>query len=66
MNRRYLLAALACFCVSWVCWSLYAWNGSYVDQDGVLHEQFGFIPLGYLFALAGLVLLVLSRVRSKQ
>jgi hypothetical protein len=65
MNRRYLIAALACFCLSWVCWSLYAWNGSYVDQDGVLHEQFGFIPLGFLFDFVGLILLVLAWFRRK-
>ena len=65
MNRRYLIAALACFCVSWVCWALCASNGSYVDQDGVLHEPFGFIPLGWLFDFVGLVLLVLAWVRRK-
>ena len=65
MNRRYFIAAVLCFCASWACWAAYARNGSYLDQDGVLHEQFGFIPLGWLFDLIGLVLLVLAWVRRK-
>jgi hypothetical protein len=65
MNRRYFIAAILCFCASWACWSAYARNGFHLDQDGVLHEQFGFIPLGWLFGLVGLVLLVLAWVRRK-
>jgi hypothetical protein len=42
-----------------------AWNGAYLDQDGVLHEQFGFIPLGWLLGLVGVVLLGLAWVRRK-
>ena len=65
MNRRYFTAALLCFCASWACWAADARNGSTLDQDGVLIEQFGFIPLGWLFDLVGLVLLVLAWVRRK-
>jgi hypothetical protein len=65
MNRRYFIAAILCFCASWACWAAYARNGSQLDQDGVLHEQFGFIPLGWLFDFAGLVLLVLAWIRRK-
>jgi hypothetical protein len=65
MNRRYFIAAILCFCASLACWAAYARNGSYLDKDGVLHEQFGFIPLGWLFDLIGLVLLVLAWVRRK-
>jgi hypothetical protein len=65
MNRRYFIAAILCFCAFWACWCAYVRNGSYVDQDGVLHEQFGFIPLGWLFVFAGLVLFGLSWLRRK-
>lgn len=65
MNRGYLIAAILCFCASWACWTAYAWNGSYVDQDGVLREPFGFIPLGWLCGLVGVVLLGLAWVRRK-
>jgi hypothetical protein len=65
MNRRYFIAAVLCFCASWTCQMLYARKGATVDQDGVLQEQFGFIPLGWLFDLVGLVLLVLAWVRRK-
>jgi hypothetical protein len=65
MHRPLFLTSLGSFAAGLACWWLYRWNGSYVDQDGVLHEQFGFIPLGWLFDLLGLVLLVLAWVRRK-
>lgn len=60
MNRRYFIAAILCFCASWACWAAYARHGGFVDQDGVLHEQFGFIPLGWLLIFIGAVSLVLA------
>jgi hypothetical protein len=65
MNRRYFVAALLCFCVSWACWTAYARIGSTVGPDGILHEPFGLIPLGWLFDFAGLVLLLLAWLRRK-
>ena len=66
MNRRYFIAAILCFCVSWACWSASGpvYNFT-VGPDGILHEPFGLIPLGWLFDFAGLVLLVLAWVRRK-
>lgn len=60
MHRPLLIASLIGFAAGFACWGLYQWNGSYVDQDGVLHEQFGFIPLGFLSFVLGFVLLVLA------
>lgn len=65
VRRPYLLAAILCFCAAGACWAAYALNGAYLDQEGVLHEQFGFIPLGWLFGLVGVVLLGLAWVRRK-
>jgi len=65
MHRPLFLASLGSFAAGLACWWLYRWNGFYLDQDGVLHEQFGFIPLGWLFDLIGLILLVLAWVRRK-
>lgn len=30
--------------------------GSYVDKNGLLHEPFFLIPIGYLFIFSGLIL----------
>lgn len=62
MRRPLLIASSASFASALACWWLYRWNGSYVDRDGVLHEQFGFIPLGFLSFALGFVLLVLAWV----
>ena len=65
MNLRYLVAAIACFLAAKGCYELFHRLGSHVDDQGILHEPFGLIPLGWLFVLAGAVLLVLSLVRRK-
>jgi hypothetical protein len=65
MNLRYLVAAIACFLAAKGCYELFHRLGSYVDDQGILHEPFGLIPLGWLFVLAGAVLLVLSLARRK-
>ena len=65
MNLRYLVAAIACFLAAKGCYELFHRLGSRVDAQGILHEPFGLIPLGWLFVLAGAVLLVLSLARRK-
>ncbi len=65
MHRPLFLASLGGFAASLACWAAYARSGSYLDEDGFLHEQFGFIPLGWLFGFVGLILLVLAWVRRK-
>lgn len=35
----------------------------YLDAEGFLHERFFLLPLGYLFVLAGVLLLLLAGVR---
>jgi hypothetical protein len=32
----------------------YKLSPNYIDEQGLLHESFGFIPLGYLFFFAGI------------
>ncbi|MFM7242079.1 MAG: DUF3955 domain-containing protein [Opitutia bacterium] len=65
VRRPYLLAAILCLGAAGACWAAYARTGAYLDQNGVLQEQFGFIPLGWLLGLVGLVLLVLSWIRRQ-
>jgi hypothetical protein len=65
MNRRYLIAAIACLLAAKGCYELFQRTGSRLDDQGFLHEPFGLIPLGWMFVFAGAVLLVLSRVRRK-
>jgi hypothetical protein len=60
-----LVAGLGCFLAAKGCVELFQCLGSRVDAQGILHEPFGLIPLGWLFVLAGAVLLVLSLARRK-
>ena len=43
-----------------------AMGGIRIDKDGVLHEPFGFIPLGYLSATAALVTGTIALVNSRK
>ena len=56
---------MACLLAAKCCYELFHRLGSHVDDQGILHEPFGLIPLGWLFVFAGAVLLVLSLVRRK-
>ena len=42
-----------------------AMGGIRIDKDGVLHEPFGFIPLGYLSATAALVTGTIALINSR-
>ncbi|MEZ8312365.1 DUF3955 domain-containing protein [Vibrio splendidus] len=63
--RKYKISFL--FCVSGLlCFIVYNTIGSYVDENGVLVEPFGLIPLFWLFELLALVALVVTFVRHKK
>jgi hypothetical protein len=65
MNRRYLIAAIACLLAAKGCYALFQRTGSRLDDQGFLHEPFGLIPLGWMFVFVGLVLLALAWIRRK-
>lgn len=52
-----LLFGLACFLIK-------AASVEYVDAQGVLHENFFLLPIGYLFLLAGMIVLASIGVRA--
>ncbi|MDH5920235.1 DUF3955 domain-containing protein [Vibrio splendidus] len=63
--RKYKISFL--FCVSGLlCFIVYNTIGSYVDENGVLVEPFGLIPLFWLFELLALVALVVTFVRHRK
>ena len=43
-----------------VCWLAYGAIGSHVDEQGILREPFGLIPIGWLLVFAGVAGLTLS------
>ncbi len=63
--RKYKISFL--FCVSGLlCFIVYNTIGSYVDENGVLVEPFGLIPLFWLFELLALLALVVTFVRHRK
>lgn len=52
-----MLAGLACFVIK-------ALSFEYVDSQGILHENFFLLPVGYMFLFAGFAVLAVSGIRS--
>ncbi|WP_305819386.1 DUF3955 domain-containing protein [Photobacterium leiognathi] len=52
--------------LGWGCLAIYAYKGSYVDDNGVLIESFGFIPLFWLFQLLAFVSLIYTAVKHRK
>ncbi len=52
------LISLVLLGVGLVLWAGYAMQGSYVDEDGILQEPFHLLALGWLFTLAGGIILI--------
>ncbi|PSV38096.1 DUF3955 domain-containing protein [Photobacterium sp. GB-210] len=52
--------------IGWGCLAVYTYKGSYVDDNGVLIESFGFIPLFWLFQLLALVSLIYTALKNRK
>ncbi|KJG17939.1 DUF3955 domain-containing protein [Photobacterium angustum] len=52
--------------IGWGCLAIYAYKGSYVDDNGVLIESFGFIPLFWLFQLLALASLIYTVLKHRK
>lgn len=43
-----------------LCFIIKANSVEYVDKNGILHENFYLLPIGYIFAFAGIMVIVIS------
>jgi transcriptional regulator with XRE-family HTH domain len=48
--------------IGFICFLIKANSVEYVDKQGFLHENFYLLPLGYLFLLSGLLVILVSGV----
>ncbi len=47
-----------------VCLLTFNWIGSTVDSNGVLHEPFALLPIGYLIIVVGVVGFVVTMLQT--
>ncbi|MFA0813204.1 DUF3955 domain-containing protein [Microbulbifer epialgicus] len=40
--------------------------GSSVDSEGILHEPFALLPLGFLLLITGIAMIIIGLVRRKR
>ncbi|MEZ9764268.1 hypothetical protein BH581_21775 [Vibrio splendidus] len=63
--RKYKISFL--FCISGLlCFIAYNTIGSYVDENGLLVEPFGLIPLFWIFELLALVASIVTFVKNRK
>ena len=48
--------------IGFICFLIKANSVEYIDKQGFLHENFYLLPLGYLFLLSGLLVILVSGV----
>ncbi|MGV3243296.1 DUF3955 domain-containing protein [Staphylococcus sp. 11261D007BR] len=58
LNLKFFI--VLCLSLSIISFMMKAFIGSYVDQEGLLHEPFFLIPLGFLFLLITLILILIK------
>ena len=51
--------------LSILCFGAYFLIGSEVDENGIVHEPFALLPLGYVFGLIGTIWLIIAGIFSK-
>lgn len=70
INMVTVLAASSLMVIGLLCFLIKGFSYEYVDETGLLHENFFLIPVGYLFLLAGLLVLgtgfIAFRIRRKK
>lgn len=48
--------------IGFICFLIKANSVEYVDKQGILHENFYLLPIGYIFLLSGLLVILVSGV----
>lgn len=54
-HRRYWMVCACFFFAGFTCWLAFAAIGSEVDAQGVVHEKFILVPLGWLIVVIGVI-----------
>ena len=58
------ITAITSFVIGVVFFTIYTFSDVYVDEQGVLHEKFFLIPLGYLFIFISIILFVVLGIKK--
>jgi len=63
-KQKSYLIAIAFIAVGAGCGTAYNLIGLSIDENGILYEPFGFIPLAYFFLFLGIVWGLVTLIRS--
>lgn len=63
-TKKLYIAAIAFGLLCAACFAAYTLQGSTIYENGILHESFGFIPLGYACGGVAILLAALGFIRK--
>lgn len=61
-NMVTMIIGFAIMLIGALCLFIKSISVEYVDKQGFLHENFSLIPMDYLFALAGLIVIITGEI----
>lgn len=47
-----------------VCFLIKSFSNEYIDHQGILHENFFLIPIGYFLVFTGLIVLLILKIKK--
>lgn len=67
MKKQKIINIIGLFLVlcGLICFIIKCLSNEYIDSNGVLHEYFFLLPIGYLCIFVGIILLVLKKFIKK-
>lgn len=48
--------------IGFLCFIIKGLSVEYIDKNGILHENFFLLPIGYLFLFAGLIVIIVTAI----
>lgn len=64
MVTKLYLVGVCCIILGFLSWGLFFVIGSTVDENGMLQEPFGLLPIGILLVVVGVTISILTAVTA--
>ncbi|MGN0242038.1 MAG: DUF3955 domain-containing protein [Candidatus Weimeria sp.] len=64
LSSKFIITGAILMLIGFICFVLKSITVEYIDSQGILHENFFFIPIGYLFIFIGLIVILVGVVKT--
>lgn len=63
INLYTIIVGMFSLLLGFVCFIIKANSVEYIDESGILQENFYLLPIGYLFVFLGLIIIIISSIK---